>query len=175
MSPRILLSLCLTLLLVMVASCSQCSEGDERRRPAPTREQFIRYNRHLVRCDSICIVKYSDSLGLNPQPTPKSLWITIHEHETGEPLQNGDKISLQYVVTTLLNDTIYTSAHSGPANLTVGQADLTMGLDEALRTLHRGDSATVIVIPEKAYGFRGDGKAIRGRKILRFDIRILKQ
>lgn len=175
MSPKFLTHLCIVLLMATVASCSRCSEGGERRRPAPTREQFISYNRHLVRCDSICIAKYSDSLGLNPQPTPKSLWLTVHQKENGEPLQNGDKVTLQYVVTTLLNDTVYTSAQSGPATLTVGQADMTMGLDEALRTLHRGDSATVIVIPEKAYGFRGDGKAIRGRKILRFDIRILKQ
>ncbi|MDY4174358.1 MAG: FKBP-type peptidyl-prolyl cis-trans isomerase [Bacteroidales bacterium] len=175
MSLRFQLIACLALLVVLAAGCSRCSDAPDAQRPRPTREQFIRYNRHLVRCDSICIAQYSDSFGLNATPSPTNLWLTVHEQGSGDAIKSGDKVSIEYVVTTLLADTIYTSAANGVKTITVGRAEMTMGLDEALCQLHRGTRATVILIPEKAYGIRGDGEAIHGRMILRYDIHVLNQ
>lgn len=52
---------------------------------------------------------------------------------------------------------------------------MNIGIDEALSQLRKGADATVILIPEKAYGIRGDGNAISGRMILRYDLKVLEQ
>ncbi len=173
------LSLILTISCMLVASllggCAGCTDSDNEQRPRPTREQFIKYNRYLVHCDSVCIAQYSDSLGLNPNPSSTNLWMTIHNPGHGDLIKNGDKVSMEYVVTTLLGDTLYSSAHDGIKNVVAGQCDMNIGIDEALSQLRKGADATVILIPEKAYGVRGDGNAISGRMILRYDLKLLEQ
>lgn len=171
-SARTVLTLCMCLLL---AGCVRCSgtyydEGDG----GPTADDFIRYNRRLFWCDSLCIAKYSDSLGLNSQPTPSNLWLTVHKQGTGAMVASGDHVTLDYVALTLLGDTIYSSARDGKMTLIVGKANVCLGLDEALLSLrHDGSEATVILIPEKAFGVRGDDNRIHGRLILRYDIHLL--
>lgn len=158
------------LLACAAVSCSTPDEGVRRR---PTREEFIRYNRHLIRCDSVCIARYSDSLGLSTTPTPTNLWLTVRSGGNGEKIKDGDCVRLTYSVLSLLGDTIYSQESVGVKTVTVGKADVNIGLDEALCLLRRGAEATVILIPEKAFGLRGDDNAIRGRMILRYDLKIL--
>lgn len=93
----------------------------------------------------------------------------------GDLIKNGDKVSMEYVITTLLGDTLYSSAHDGIKSIVAGQCDMNIGIDEALTQLRKGADATVILIPEKAYGVRGDGNAISGRMILRYDLKVLEQ
>lgn len=158
-------------LLACAAVC--CSTPDEGVRRRPTREEFIRYNRHLIRRDSVCIAKYSDSLGLSAVPTPTNLWLTVRSGGDGEKIKDGDRVRLTFSVLSLLGDTIYSQESVGVKTVTVGKADINIGLDEALCLLRRGAEATVILIPEKAFGLRGDDDAIRGRMILRYDLKIL--
>ncbi len=169
------LVLAILLISLTLSSCSSCSNGDDTPARRPTREQFIAHNRYLVHADSLAIAHYSDSLGLNATPTPSNLWLTIHDPGKGPLIKNGDRVSLEYTITTLLADTLYTSSRDGIKTITAGNCDMTIGLDEALRQLRPGASATIILIPEKAYGYRGDGKAIQRRMILRYDINILTQ
>lgn len=164
---------CCAVAAVLATGCSRCS-GDESAAPRrATREQFIRYNRYLVRSDSVCIAQYSDTMGLNTRPTDTNLWLTIRDNGDGKPIENGDKVSFAYTVTTLLGDTLYASARDGIATVTVGQGEVNMGIDEVLTALRQGGEATAILIPEKAFGVRGDGDAVRGRMILRYDIKVL--
>lgn len=157
----------------LAASCSRCTEDRGSAPRRATREQFIRYNRYLVRSDSVCIAQYSDTMGLSTRPTDTNLWLTVRDRGEGKPIVNGDRVSFAYTVTTLLGDTLYASAHDGIATVTVGQGEVNMGVDEVLTALHEGGEATAILIPEKAFGVRGDGGAIRGRMILRYDIKVL--
>lgn len=171
----LILATCSVLVASLLCGCFGCTNSDNEQRPRPTREQFIKYNRHLVHCDSVCIAQYSDSLGLNTHPSSTNLWLTVHNPGAGDVIKNGDKVSMEYVVTTLLGDTLYSSARDGIKSLVAGQCDMNIGIDEALSQLRRGAVATVILIPEKAYGVRGDGNAISGRMILRYDISILEK
>ena len=162
------------LLSFALQGCTACGNSDENVRYRPTREDFIKYNRRLFWCDSVCIAKYSDSLGLNTQSSPTNLWLTVHNQGAGEQIANGDHVTLDYSVMTLLGDTLYTSAEDGKLNIVVGKANVCIGLDEALLNLrHDGSVATAIIIPEKAFGFRGDDRKIHGRVILRYDIKVL--
>lgn len=163
-----------TAALLLVAGCVRCGSGYDDEASLPTRDDFIRYNRRLFWCDSFCIAKYSDSLGLNRVPTKSNLWLTIHKQGTGPMVENGDKVTLDYVATTLLGDTVYTSAADGRITMVVGKVNVCQGLDEAVRSLrHGGAEATAILIPEMAFGVRGDDNKIHGRLILRYDIHLL--
>lgn len=161
-------------IILLVAGCVRCGCEYEDEGGGPTRDDFIRYNRRLFWCDSFCIAKYSDSLGLNSQPTKSNLWLTIHKQGTGPMVVDGDKVTLDYVATTLLGDTVYTSSADGRITMIVGKVNVCQGLDEAVRSLrHGGAEATAILIPEMAFGVRGDDNKIHGRLILRYDIHLL--
>lgn len=167
---RFLLVASAILLAAMFASCSD-SKRDERRKRM-TKEELIAFNRHLMVCDSTYITNYSDSLGLCAVPFKGFLWLTVHEPGRGDTLVNGDVVTLVYVVQTLKGDTIYTSAKDGVKTMAVGQCEVNIGIDEALRQLKRGAKATVIIPPEFAFGYVGDGHKIRRRMILRYDIQV---
>lgn len=161
-------------LSALLAGCTQCGSRYEDEYSGPTRDDFIRYNRRLFWCDSMCIAKYSDSLGLTPRPTRSNLWLTVHRQGEGAQVKPGDYVTIDYVVSNLLGDTIYTSDADGKISLTVGKCNVCSGLDEALLSLrHDGAQATAILIPEKAFGLRGDDRKIHGRMILRYDIHLL--
>lgn len=167
---RIALTCCM---LLLAAGCVRWGEANDEP-TQPTREDFIRYNRWLFWRDSICISKYSDSLGLNSIPSRSNLWITVHRQGTGPLVEDGDKVTFEYVATTLRGDTVYSSASDGKITMTVGKVNVCQGLDEAMRSLrHNGAEATAILIPEMAFGLRGDDNKIHGRVILRYDIHLL--
>ena len=159
--------------LVCLSGCSRCSSPGDDRFVMPTRDDFLRYNRHLFWQDSSFICYYSDSLGLNPTPSPTNLWLTVRHHGAGDSIRDGQSVSFGYTVLSLRGDTIYSSNRDGVRTIKVGHRDDAMGIDEAMLSLCHGDSATVILIPEKAFGLNGDGNKIHGRKLLRYDIHIL--
>ncbi len=163
-----------TLSLSALSGCSGCAERDDDYR-RPSKDDFIQYNRSLFWRDSICISQYSDTLGLNPNPTVTNLWLTIHQQGEGEPIKSGDVVTFDYTVSTLLGDTIYSSASDGRMTITVGKFNVCQGVDEAMMSLRKGACATAILIPEKAFGVKGDDKKIHGRVILRYDLKIINQ
>lgn len=165
----------LACLMVLTASCSCGGENAEADlRPLPTKREMIAFNRHLFVADSQRIVAYCDSVGLDPKPTPNLLWLTVSEHGDGDSVRVGQKVTYNYNVCNLRGKTFYSSLHEGPRTITVGNAEVNTGFDEALTLLRRGDKATIILIPEKAFGYRGDEGAIRGRMTLRYDIELFE-
>ncbi|MBP5365453.1 MAG: FKBP-type peptidyl-prolyl cis-trans isomerase [Bacteroidales bacterium] len=161
----------LTLCVVLVVSCSK----SDNNAPAPiTKDDLINHNRMLARYDSALIVDYSDTAQLNTVPTDGGLWITVRQEGSGAVLNYGDEVTLRYRVSTLLGKVYYSSERDGLKHFVVGSADEPSGLSEALITMRRGASATLILIPDKAFGLVGDENRIRGRQILRYDFEVLE-
>ncbi|MBQ3635772.1 MAG: FKBP-type peptidyl-prolyl cis-trans isomerase [Bacteroidales bacterium] len=159
--------------IVLQTSCS-CSEEEKVERPRPTKADFIHHNRGLMWRDSLCIVKYSDSLGLVSKPTETYLWMTVRDEGEGKQIERGDRVTYSYVVQDLLGDTLYEAKKDGLRTINVGKAEDCVGIDEAMLKLRRGADATVILIPSKAFGVKGDGKNVIGRVILRYDIKVIE-
>ena len=99
----------------------------------------------------------------------------MHEPGAGKLITNGDKVTYAYLVRTLRGDTLYFDRRDGLRTIRVGSAEDTQGLDEAMLALRCGAQATVIIIPEKAYGYVGDHRRIpQGRRlVLRYDVKIV--
>jgi len=74
-----------------------------------------------------------------------------------EPAKNGDHVRVHY--TGRLEDgQVFDSSRDGdPLEFTVGAGEVIPGFDEAVRGMQVGDSKTVEIEPEEAYGPRRDG------------------
>lgn len=156
------------LVAMFVASCAE--ERPTRR--MPSKRDMIEYNRRLVQMDSTCIVAYSDTAGLNVKPTSSGLWITIHEEGSGEAVVKGQTVVLAYKISDLLGHEFYNSQTDGEKVFVAGRGHEVMGLDEGVVGLRKGAKATLLLLPDKAYGLIGDEKKINGRIILRYDIEV---
>jgi FKBP-type peptidyl-prolyl cis-trans isomerase 2 len=74
-----------------------------------------------------------------------------------EAAKNGDRVRVHY--TGRLDDgEVFDSSKDGePLEFTVGAGEVIPGFDEAVRGMSVGDSKTVEIEPEDAYGPRRDG------------------
>ncbi len=139
-----------------------------------TKKQLIEMNRRLAQRDSALIVAYSDSLGLNPEPDKSGLWMTRTHEGEGMAIEKSTQVELAYTISDLMGEVYYTSDRDGTKRMTAGMGQDVSGLDEALLQMRQGDKATLLLIPDKAYGMLGDENKIRGRRILRYDIEVLE-
>ena len=78
-----------------------------------------------------------------------------------EPAKNGDHVRVHY--TGRLEDgKVFDSSRDGdPLEFTVGAGEVIPGFDDAVRGMHVGDSCTVEIESEDAYGPRRDGLVTR--------------
>lgn len=162
----------ITFALVIVLIVVSCTEERQVRR-APTKATLIEYNKRLMSMDSLCITQYSDTMGLNPTPTSSGLWLTLHDEGVGEPIKKGETVSLKYTISDLLGHQFYDSENDGLKVFPAGRGHEVAGLDEAIVGMKRNARATLLLIPDKAYGLIGDEKRIGGRIILRYDIEVV--
>ncbi len=167
---------CLAMLCLMgISSCVKCADEETEHSPrTATKKDFLKHNRNLFWSDSVCIVRYSDSLKLNRKPTPTNLWLTVHRQGEGKKIETGQRVTYEYVVQDLLGDTLYDYRKDGLRSINVGRSEDCIGIDEAMLQLSVGTQATVIIIPEKGFGIKGDDNNIFGRTILRYDINIIE-
>lgn len=87
----------------------------------------------------------------------------------GAKIDYEDTVDIAYSVLTLGGDTIYRHREE---QVVAGHLKPTRGLDAALRTLHRGATARVIVPSEQGYGVIGDGDRINTRMVLVYELEI---
>ena len=80
-----------------------------------------------------------------------------------------DEVVVEYRLEALNGKVIYDSRCD---TVTVGRLKPTRGLDSALRLLHYGSTARVIVPSEQAYGVLGDGDRIGSRMVLVYELKV---
>lgn len=74
-----------------------------------------------------------------------------------EPAKNGDHVRVHYTG-RLDGGQVFDSSRDGdPLEFTVGKGEVIPGFDEAVRGMRVGDTKTVEIAPEDAYGPRRDG------------------
>ena len=136
------------------------------------KENMINANRIIAKSEAQQIDAYLERRGWSKEKLSNGVWVA--EYENGEvPLGPAigyeDTVVLRYSVSTLGGDELY-----GWRTDTVvcGRLQPTRGLDAALRTLHRGAIARVIVPSEQAYGVLGDGDRINTRMVLVYVLEI---
>lgn len=157
------------LLALFIVAC----QPEQPKRKHTTKQDLIAYNQKLVKMDSAVICHYCYKNNLDSVPNKQGLWITVSEQGIGNYIQKDNIVTLSYSISDLRGNIYYTSQRDGKKVLKVGQGTDVMALDMALPQLRNGAKATLIVMPDLAYGLRGDDAKIEGRMILRYDIEVL--
>ena len=110
---------------------------------------------------ALMVAACGDGASVSPDPTPETTpgTETTTEDDTVENdgiADEGDLVQVHYRG-TLDDGTEFDSSEGGdPLTFTVGSGQLISGFDDAVRGLAVGDTVTVTIPPEDAYGERSD-------------------
>ena len=74
-----------------------------------------------------------------------------------EPAKNGDRVRVHYTGRLEGGQVFDTSREGEPLEFTVGADNIIQGFSEAVRGMRVGESKTVEIAPDDAYGPRRDG------------------
>ena len=163
----------LPLLCLLAVACRDVPTYDVVSAKGDTlKENMINANRIIAQSEAQQIDAYLERRGWSTEKLPNGVWVaeyTNSETPLGQAIGYEDTVALRYCVSTLGGDELY-----GWRDDTVvcGHLQPTRGLDAALRTLHCGATARVIVPSEQGYGVIGDGDRINTRTVLMYELEI---
>ncbi|MBO7101346.1 MAG: FKBP-type peptidyl-prolyl cis-trans isomerase [Bacteroidales bacterium] len=136
------------------------------------KESLINANRIIAQSEDQQIDAYLERRGWSKEKLPNGVWVAEYENsETplGQAIGYEDTVAIRYRVETLGGNNIYDWRTN---TVICGHLQPIRGLDAALRTLHSGATARVIVPSEQAYGVLGDGDRIRTRMVLVYIVEV---
>lgn len=160
------------ILLLLCALFAGCRDVPTYEVSAPKgdslQEKMIGANRLIAKSEESQIEAYVARRGWQMERLADG--VRVMEMEAGSrELMAEDTVDIRYNVLTLGGDNIYTGREE---RVVVGRLKPTRGLDAALRTLHEGARAMVIVPSEQAYGVIGDGERIGSRAVLVYELEV---
>ena len=161
--------------LVLMSACHE--------KPQPTvvpssdaqlKESLERVNRYIANDEEEDIENYVRRHQWNIESTGTGMRYEIVKKGDGPLIQPGQLVIMEYVMCDIFGDVVYSSENDGVIRFVVGQGGVVDGVDEAVRHLHKGDIAHVIVPSHLGYGMLGDQKSISGRATLIYTLKIIE-
>lgn len=159
--------------LILAASCNNSTQSKVINKQRPGKEEIADINTYFVQKDRERILSYIERKQLSMKETKSGLWYYIKNEGSGKYFMEKDKVSFNYVCSSLDGTVCYSSDKLGPKEVILGKSEIESGLNEGLRLLKPGGEAVFILPPFLAFGLVGDGKSISSRAILVYEIRIL--
>jgi FKBP-type peptidyl-prolyl cis-trans isomerase len=159
----------LTFLMIMI-SCRGGRERQPEDKPSDYKESLINANKELVRTESEQIDDFIARHGWQMTETATGLRYMVYKKGIGPTGQKGKVVKLNYSMTLLTGDTVYSSSSDGPMQFVAGQGQVISGLEEAILLLNVGDRAKIIIPSHLAFGLIGDQNKIRHKASLVYDV-----
>lgn len=158
-------------LTLLAAACRQVPvvELDEPKGDS-LKENMINANRYISQGEEAQIDAYVERRGWHMQRLTCGARVMETTGGTLQPIDYEETVVIRYNVEAINGETVYRDVTD---TVTVGRLQPTRGLDAALRTLHHGSQAVVILPSEQAYGVVGDGDRITTRMILIYKLNVL--
>jgi len=159
--------------MFFAVSCNT-SENEERQATREEmRESLLGANVLLIDAEEQEIEDFVKRHGWDMQSTGSGLRYMIYEHGNGEPAQKDRIAYLNYTVSLLTGDLIYSSAEDGIRQFRIGRGGVESGLEEGILLLRVGDKARFIMPSHLAHGVPGDGVKIPKRATIVYDIELV--
>lgn len=163
----------LWILILLVISLSGCGQqtGErfkEKRRTAD--EPLIEANKKVVEAESQQIDDFILRHRWIMETTGTGLRYMITEDRPGPKAEKGKVAELNYTVTLLSGDTVYTSQEEGPLVFIIGRGQVISGIEEGILLLGEGDKAKFIIPSHLAFGLIGDQVKIKDKVSLVYDV-----
>jgi FKBP-type peptidyl-prolyl cis-trans isomerase len=130
-------------------------------------------NRYLIRKEYEDIENYIRRHQLEVNETGSGLRYVILEEGKGPKAEKGRTAVLNYKLSLLTGDVIYSSDEAGQKIFEIGNGNVESGLEEAMTFLQEGDKVKLVVPSHLAYGLLGDNNKIPPRCTLVYDIEVV--
>lgn len=130
-------------------------------------------NRDFINYEANKINEYVESHDLNVIQTGTGLRYQIHDKGDGVLIKEGDIVTLEYEISLLNGDLIYSSENDGVKTFIVGRGGVESGLEEAILKLSKNSVATLIIPVHLAHGLIGDGNRIPARATLVYNLKVI--
>ena len=159
---------------ILFCSCAEKPKEKSQVSDSQIKESLEKANRYLANDEEEDINNYIARHQLNMESTGTGMRYQILQSGEGSLIRPGQTVTLDYVLNNIMGDIVYSSENNGVMSFVVGCGDVVSGLDEAMKYLHQGDVAKVIVPSHLGYGLLGDQKEIPPRSTLIYTVKIIK-
>ncbi len=168
-----------TFLVISFAAIQSCSDQSSESQKVPTQQEVNRsmeeYNRQFARDESAQIDSYIERRDWDMLTTGTGLRYMIYEKKEASSAITGDLVEINYEVSLLNGDVIYTSKVSGSRTIEIGKANIESGLHEGLLLMNFGEKAKFILPSHLAHGLSGDNDKIPPRSSVVYDIELVSK
>ena len=137
------------------------------------KEQLENANKYMLAQEKEDINAFIAHNGMDMAETGTGLRYRIVKQGDTAYIKTGDIVSMDYDVSLLTGELMYSSKESGRKVFLVGKGGVESGLEEAVLHLHNGDEAEIIIPSHLAYGLLGDGERIPPRAALFYRLKII--
>lgn len=161
-------------LVLLFGSCQEKPNNPSKVNETELKQSLEKANRYLTNEEEEDIQNYIARHHLKMISSGTGMRYQIVKEGEGELIQPGQTVTMEYQLKNVMGDVLYSSENEGLMTFVVGCGDVVSGLDEAMRFLHRGDVAKVIVPSHLGYGLLGDQKNISERTTLIYIVHILE-
>jgi len=159
--------------ILLFATCKQSVNNNSNEKQPSSKESLVKVNRYMVKSENEDIENYIHRHQWKMEKTGSGLRIMIYEEGSGEPAKKGQIVELDYELTLITGDVVYSSKENGPMIFKIGYGGVETGLEEAILLMKMGDKAKLVIPSHLAHGFLGDDNLIPPRSTVIYDIEII--
>ena len=164
----------LVIILIILSACDSKNNAKRQNQNVSSAKALEKANKYLIRTEYEDIENYMRRHSLKMEETGSGLRYLIYKKGDGEKAGKGKVVILDYTLSLITGDVIYSSDKDGKKVFKIGQGNVESGLEEAIHFMHVGDKAKLILPAHLAYGLLGDNNKIPPRSILVYDTELVE-
>jgi FKBP-type peptidyl-prolyl cis-trans isomerase len=134
------------------------------------KEVLVEINKNYIEKEDIQIDDYLRRRSWDFNRTASGLRYLIYQQGIGNKPVAGQTVVLEYEISLIRGEVIYSSQRNGPKQFVVDRSDEPSGLHEAVKLMKVGDKAKVVLPSYLAYGLLGDEDKIPTKATLFYDL-----
>jgi FKBP-type peptidyl-prolyl cis-trans isomerase FkpA len=162
--------------VLLVWSCADQTQEKKQAGPyseAELKEQLINANKKTVKTEDQQIKDFLARNRWDMNQTGTGLRYRIYENRKGAPAVEGKIAVIQYEVSLLNGEVVYSSDDMGNKEFQIGRGGVESGLEEGILLMRVGDRAKFIIPSHLAFGLVGDQHKISSKTTLVYDVKLL--
>lgn len=167
----------LTVCVLFVLTFFGCDYSNTQPKPklseAELKEKLIEANKNRVSSEKNVINAYIKKNKWKVTESGTGLHYEVLKQGSGDSIKVNDRITVDFAVMNLANDTIYSSKEKGSQSFQVGMDHIETGIHEVAALLKVGDEVRVILPAHLAHGLMGDDNSIAENATLVYYLKVL--
>jgi FKBP-type peptidyl-prolyl cis-trans isomerase len=163
--------------IALLASLISCTHNQQPKKlPVPKSEvkrKLLGINQKLVDKDKEEILAYISRQKLTMVQSQSGLFYYIFGKAKGPKPKAGNVVVYHYRINLLDGTECYKSEPNKPESFVVGHGGVETGLEEAIKLMHKGQNAILILPPHLAHGLIGDLDKIPPRSSIIYEVSLI--